>query len=220
MSDGSVGIPRAAYRNLRRSADRMVYRLRRIKARLHTKYFADVLFVHINKTAGSSIEQALEIPFQHLTAQELRDLVGPDRWEARFSFAFVRNPWDKVASHYHFRRKTDQTGLADGHLGFNEWVVRAYGHRDPQYYDQPKMFMPQVDWLSDNSGDIIVDFIGRFERLEEDFARLCEAIDATTKLPHYKASSRPPYEELYNKEAASIVRNRFRKDIVRFGYEY
>lgn len=196
------------------------YRLQRWYARLFTKYLTDVYFVHINKTAGSSIEEALGLPFQHLTAREMKELVGPRRWERGFSFAFVRNPWDKVASHYHFRVKTNQTGLGEDAIRFNRWVVRAYGERDPRYYDQPKMFMPQVDWIDDDGGECLVDFVGRFERLEEDFTRVCERTDSAGELPHLKSSSRPHYRELYGKEAAETVRRRFRPDLERFGYEF
>lgn len=196
------------------------YRIRRWHAWLYTKYWGDVYFVHINKTAGSSIEQALGLPFQHRTAQELRELVGQKRWEKGFSFAFVRNPWDKVASHYHFRVQTNQTRLAEDPIDFNEWVVRAYGEHDPRYYDQPKMFMPQVQWIDDEDGKRLVDFVGRFERLEEDFARICRLLGTKADLPHLKPSSRPHYRELYDDIAAKVVRSRFQRDLDRFRYSY
>jgi hypothetical protein len=108
------------------------YRVKDRLARLRTKYLLDIVFVHINKTGGSSIETALGLPFQHRTALELRSYLGERRWRERFSFAFVRNPWDKVASHYAYRVTTNQTGLGDHHLPFNEWVRLAYGDRDPR----------------------------------------------------------------------------------------
>lgn len=196
------------------------YRARRWYGRVYTKYMTDVFFVHINKTAGSSIEEALGLPFQHLTAREMRELVGSERWEQGFSFAFVRNPWDKVASHYHFRVKTNQTGLGQDPIGFNDWVVRAYGERDSRYYDQPKMFMPQVEWIDDERGVCLVEFVGRYERLEKDFATVCERTGRGGELPHLKSSDRPHYEELYSERAAEVVARRFRRDIERFGYEF
>ena len=191
-----------------------------LRSGLHSRYRADVLFVHINKTGGSSIERALALPFQHRTARELVDLVGPDRWRSCFTFAFVRNPWDKVVSHYFYRVKTDQTGLADRHLDFDEWVLRAYGRREPRYHDDPKWFMPQIEWIADEDGEILVDFVGRFERLEEDFAEVCRRLGRDARLPHVKASDRPPYAETYSPESAEIVRRHFAADIELFGYEF
>lgn len=211
---------KTGYRHLSRGITDLRYRLRSVRTWFHTRFLSEVLFVHINKTAGSSIERALGLPFQHRTARELRDLVGPKRWEECFTFAFVRNPWDKVASHYHYRVKTNQTGLGQNSIGFNEWVVRAYGERDPSYYDHPRMFMPQVEWIDDEGGVCLVDFVGRYERLEEDFGTVCERTGRSGDLPHLKSSDRPHYEKLYSERAAEVVARRFHRDIERFGYEF
>jgi chondroitin 4-sulfotransferase 11 len=196
------------------------YRLRAELARLRTKYLLDVIFVHINKTGGSSIERALDLPFQHRTAQQLREDLGERRWKDRFSFAFVRNPWDKVASHYHYRVKTNQTGLGTHPVGFNEWVRLAYGERDPRYYDQPMMFMPQTDWITDSQGNVMIDYIGRFERLREDFGEVCTRIGRQAELPHEKASPNRSYRSEYTPETADIVARRFAADIALFGYSF
>lgn len=194
--------------------------LQRAAARVRTKYLLDVVFVHINKTGGTSIERALGLPFQHLTAAELRELLGERRWRERFKFAFVRDPWDKVASHYHYRVKTNQTGLGDDPIPFEEWVIRAYGERDPAYYDHPKMFMPQHRWICDEEGELVVDFVGRFERLQADFDEVCRRIGASASLPHLKRSSGSDYRELYTPAARDVVAERFAGDIERFGYRF
>lgn len=195
------------------------HHVRRLRVR-YFKYFADAAFVHINKTAGSSVERALGLPFQHKTARELRDQIGPRRWTKRFTFTFVRNPWDKVASHYHYRVMTNKTGLATARLPFNDWVVRAYGDRDPHYYDNPKMFMPQNQWIVDEDGEIMVDFIGYFENLEADFRKICDVLRIEARLPHLKRSNRKDYRELYSPEAAEVVACRFAEDLERFGYSF
>lgn len=196
------------------------YRIEDRAALLRTKYLLDVVFVHINKTGGSSIEAALGLPFQHRTALELRRALGPRRWERRFSFAFVRNPWSRVASHYAYRVQTNQTGLGDGRTGFTEWVRLAYGERHPRFHDQPKMFQPQLDWITDEEGSIIVDYIGRFERLREDFAAVCARIGRTATLPHLKSSRGKDYRRLYDDETAEIVARWFARDIARFDYTF
>lgn len=196
------------------------YRLRDRGALLRTKYLLDFVFVHINKTGGTSVEAALRLPFQHRTALELRRALGERRWAQRFSFAFVRNPWSKVASHYFYRVQTNQTGLGGRPIDFNEWVRRAYGERDPRYYDQPRMFMPQVEWVSDEKGNIIVDFIGRFERFDQDFAAVCARIGRTAQLPHLKRSAGRDYRELYAPDTMAIVHRRFAADVECFGYHF
>jgi hypothetical protein len=196
------------------------YKISDYRALLHTKYFAAAIFVHINKTGGSSIEQALGLPFQHRTALEIRDAIGERRWRSRFSFAFVRNPWDKVASHYHYRVKTNQTGLGDRPIPFGEWVRLAYAEQAAPYYDQPKMFMPQLEWLRDRDGKILVDFVGRFEALQSDFAQVCSRLGRAASLPHVKSSPRGDYRTYYDDASADIVARAFAEDIRAFCYEF
>lgn len=179
-----------------------------------------VAFIHINKTGGSSIERALGLPFEHKTALEKRAELGEENWLKRFRFTIVRNPWDKVVSHYFYRVKTNQTGLADNPIDFNTWVKRTYGEQDPLYYDKAKMFMPQWQWITDEHGELMVKFIGRFERLEQDFQRICRRIRRQASLPHIKKSNRGHYRQYYNDESIEIIRRWFAGDIAYFGYEY
>jgi hypothetical protein len=178
------------------------------------------VFIHINKTGGTSIERALHLRSERMTALEKLARMGPQRFARAFKFAFVRNPWDKVVSHYHYRVRTNRTGLADSGLGFREWVLRAYGERDPRYHDEPKMFMPQVRWVSDDAGRCIVDFIGRFESLADDFAEVCRRIGVEAVLPHVKTTSHGHYREAYDDETRALVAARFAPDIEAYGYRF
>lgn len=197
--------------------------MRNVLSRLATvrqRYWPSYIFVHINKTGGSSIEKALGLTFEHLTAREYLDRLGHARWSRAFTFAFVRNPWDKVVSHYHYRVQTNQTGLGDRHLSFKEWVKVSYGDRDPKYYDQPKMFMPQRDWIVDHEGRIAVDFVGRFEQLAADFEVVCSKLAVRSELPHLKRSERGDFRRYYDDATAEIVANRFEADVREFGYQF
>lgn len=197
------------------------YTIANTAQRLKEKYFQRYIFIHINKTGGSSIEKALGIRHDHKTAMEKRQEYGERLWRKKYSFAFVRNPWDKVVSHYHFRRMTNQTGLDSNNVEFSQWVKLAYDENDPRYYDNPKMFMPQLDWLSDSNGLLLVDDIGRFESLDEDFNKICTKIGAVDcVLPHAKRSKRGDYREYYDSHSIEIVRKCFEKDINYFGYEF
>lgn len=177
------------------------------------------VFIHINKTGGTSIETALGLKLEHKTAQEKIRELGLPAWQNKFTFSFVRNPWDRVVSHYHYRVETDQTGLATRTISFTEWVFRAYAAHDPAYYDVPKFFMPQSNWLLDDKGDLLVDFVGRFESLENDFDMIRERLHRTDiVLPHVKKSQHDHYRSYYNEATKKIVETWFSADIKRFGY--
>lgn len=176
-------------------------------------------FVHINKTGGSSVEQALGIPFSHKPAYEVIEEVGVKTWERFFTFTIVRNPWDKVVSHYHYRTQVNGQ-IVDG-IGFKDWVREAYGNQNPKYYENPKMFMPQMDWITDGSRKIIVNFVMRFENLAKDFELLCAMLGRRdTKLPHLKATNRGPFQDYYDEDTKMIVCDWFREDINRFRYKF
>lgn len=178
------------------------------------------IFIHINKTGGSSIEKALNLPFEHKTALEKIGEIGRQQWDSKFTFSVIRNPWDKVVSHYHYRVQTNQTGLGVNSIGFKEWVKLSYGNKDPLYYDKPKMFMPQFDWLTDDGGRVLVDFICRFENLADDFNVVCRKIGRNPSLPRLKASMRGNYSDYYDTESIEIVARWFSQDIENFGYTF
>jgi hypothetical protein len=196
-----------------------VWLVQQVRAWRH-RHFGDIVFIHINKTGGSSIEEALKLPFEHKTALEKIAQLGRDEWDRRYTFAAVRNPWDKVVSHYHYRIQTDQTHLAEATIPFREWVVRSYGRQDPAYYDHPRMFMPQSDWVADADGRVLVDFICHFETLAEDFAHVCGHLGIDAALPHLKASRHRHYREYYDDETAAVIATWFDADLRNFGYEF
>ncbi len=187
---------------------------------LRERYLRPYVFIHINKTGGSSIEKALGIGLDHSTALEKYRQLGERAWRRKFTFTVVRNPWDKVVSHYHYRVRTNQTGLGDSPIPFGDWLRRCYIDRDPRYYDQPRMFMPQRQWLVDEHDELLVEFIGRFENLQEDFRTIATRLGARAQLGHAKPSSRGDYRDYYDAEGEALVREQFAEDLALFGYEF
>ena len=179
-----------------------------------------LVFVKTRKTAGTSIKKALWIPFEHKTALEKIEELGRDRWDKRLTFTAVRNPWDKVVSHYHYRVTTNQTELGTNTIPFPEWVKRTYGEQDPFYLDQHKMFMPQVDWISDENGEIIVDEIVHFENLAPEFNAVMQKLGKKVTLPHVNKTNRKSYQDYYDDESIEVIRQWFQRDIDTFGYAF
>jgi chondroitin 4-sulfotransferase 11 len=187
---------------------------------LRERHLRPYVFIHINKTGGSSIERALGIGLDHSTAAEKFEQLGAAAWARKFTFTVVRNPWDKVVSHYHYRVKTNQSGLGERTLPFGEWLHRCYEERDPVYYDQPRMFMPQRQWLVDVEDRMLVEFVGRFERLQEDFASICERLSIKAELGHAKPSSRGSYRDYYDDASRALIARHFAEDIDSFDYRF
>ena len=179
-----------------------------------------VRFVHINKTGGTSIENALGRSSSHKIALIQREEIGDVRWAESYSFSFVRNPWDKVVSQYFFKIRNNDPSLVDNLIPFDQWVEEVWIHRNPIYASRVKSFMPQHDWLSDEHGEIMVDFVGRFENINADFDKICQAIGHDLKLPHLNKTAHKPYREVYNAKSRSIIERAFQRDIDYFGYTF
>jgi len=187
---------------------------------LRERYLRPFVFIHINKTGGSSVGRALGIGLDHSTALEKYRQLGAAAWERKFTFTLVRNPWDKVVSHYHYRVETGQTRLDDTPVSFDEWLRLCYVERDPRYRDQPRMFMPQRQWLVNEEGELMVEFIGRFENLAEDFGRICQRLSIEAELGHAKPSSRGHYRDYYDTASRELVAEVFAEDLELFGYRF
>jgi len=80
---------------------------------------------------------------------------------------------------------------------------------------------PQLDWISDAEGRIVVDFVGRFENLQGDCQRVCDIIGIECTLPHFNKTKRSRnYREYYSSRTKRIVRETYGRDIEAFGYEF
>ena len=179
------------------------------------------IFIHINKTGGTSIDKALGLRKRHLSAKEIIDWIGYDEYSAAFKFAVVRNPWSKVVSHYNFRIKNEEEALKERPIDFKDWVIKTYGpEKDLFYYNNPLMFQPQVDWLKNHHEEVDVDEILRFENLNDEFERIREKLGGKKGLPHVNKTARTHFRTLYDDETKIIVGEWFREDISRFGYSF
>ena len=109
------------------------------------------IFIHINKTAGSSIEVALKdygikkplikegnFPHsQHFKYDDYKDYIG-DNFTNFYTFTVVRNPWDRVVSYYH-------NGAITKNLNFNNWVIDRY--KNNNFLDHMRMYQPCTEWF-------------------------------------------------------------------------
>jgi hypothetical protein len=184
------------------------------------------IFVHINKTGGTSIEVLLKkYSNKFKRHQSIIDLNKEASSNDYFKFTFARNSWDRFLSLYKYRIKTNQTNLGSNPIPFKEWAKHIYD-KNPEYYNTPNKFKllllsDQLDWITDAKGSVNMDFIGRFEKLQEDFNIVCDKIGIPhPQLPHKNKSNHKHYTEYYDDETRQIVAEKFAKDIKYFDYEF
>lgn len=177
-------------------------------------------FININRSGGSMVERTLGLTHQHGTAKEFIEHFGRDEWDAGFKFTFVRNPWDRAFALFHFRSIKDRETQRAKPLVFAEWLQRVFVENDPDYYTNPKMFMPQTEWLLDDAGKISLNQIARFENKEADFAKICQVLGIEVELPERSSPRLPDYREFYDPDTTELISQWFASDIDRFGYSF
>lgn len=198
-------------------------------------FYGTNCFIHIPKTGGTSVERALvsaelissaelsgiyEAGTQHQTFQEVLKTTGgslvSDRFD--FTFTFVRNPWDRAVSEISYLRHAGAwpRGQSTWKEDLRFLVARRerVGNHD---------LGPQVDYLKDDRGKMAMNFVGRFERLQEDFDTVCARLKIPRQvLPHEQkaASQRGHYSDYYDAESRDWIAERYAEDIKAFGYSF
>lgn len=193
------------------------------------------IFIHIGKTAGGSISQALQKKGVYIdpTNQAPNDLIYRDKEYENpsftnfnlntfdFSFAFVRNPYDRIVSAYH-------TPWVNENLqkqSFKSFIKLFIQEKKEINFFRWSHVMPYFDTrakLFDENGVQRVSFIGRFENLKKDFSFACEKMNIENlNLPHiHKSQSRKKYIDYYDNETRDIIEKEYEKDIDYFGYKF
>jgi chondroitin 4-sulfotransferase 11 len=169
------------------------------------------IFVHIIKTAGISICEALDMGSKqcHYPASKIRThpRCGEHKWEKYFKFTFVRNPYDKLVSQYHYNRAKFR--LTD--LSFYEYI--KHYNEGGQIAKYPVNNHEYID--------LDLDYIGKFENLQQDMNYIFDRCRLPRlKIPHLNSSKHEHYTSYYNDETRSIVTKLFEKDLELFGYEF
>lgn len=156
-----------------------------------------------------SIATTLDMPAKnfHVPASRIKEIVGNDVWQDYLKFSFVRNPFDKLVSQYFFNR--EKFGLRN--LSFKQYV---------KYYKDGGQ-ISTFDPKNVNFIDMSIDFIGKFETLQQDFDTLCDKLGIfRRKLPHINKTNHKNYTEYYDDETREIVTELFEQDLAKYKYTF
>jgi hypothetical protein len=213
----------------------------------HTHRF---IFIHVSKTGGMSVRAALEpysaepekfvmrrpskmtgdranplykvweTLLLHAKASDAKKELPPEVFERYFKFAFVRNPWDLMVSMYHFilrepeARNHGQVKALGSFEAFVEWAVST-----PEPFPKGTTRL-QSEMIVGADGKLLVDFVGAYENLGEDFDEIARITGIRAVLPHVNQSLHRDYRTCYNERTRAIVAEHVQPDIERFGYSF
>ena len=183
------------------------------------RLMADVPFVlrdGLRRVSGGAGRPAIAY-WNHISARRVATLVGRRTWDSYFTFAFERNPWDKVASAYFWQEAGEGTPER-----FRDWVAtRAQPTEQP--YTTAGSLPVDFDRYSLDGRSIGVDFVGRYEDLDADLGRVFDEVGlAGSTLPRSKSGTRPALaiSELYDAETVERVAASFGAELAAFGYAF
>ncbi len=191
------------------------------------------LFVHIPKTAGNTIQDVLleysedtkvtrtcqdgincfgivsekYSTQKHSPLREYQQKLPEILFNNLFKFTCVRNPWDRLISFYFSPHRGKVNWDREAFIDFAQTVPPALSFLDTAASSQ----------RSTNP----IDFIIRYENLENDFLTVCNRIDIPCKsLPHLNKSNRRYYKDYYDNDLIEFVHNLFANEISLFGYTF
>jgi hypothetical protein len=143
----------------------------------------------------------------HMSAATAKDQLDPAFWNGAFKFTIERHPYEKAVSHAFFQMR------GNPNRDFAKVLERQLEIGRFRNYD-----------LYTIDGALAVDYVVRYERLQDDIRVLEERLNGLSiwdRLPHtkhgFRADRRPAAEILSDAQKAKI-RERCREEFEMFGY--
>lgn len=172
-------------------------------------------YMHVPKTGGESVSEWLRPTAghawkgnqKHATFQQMKSSYG----NLGFTWAVVRNPWDRLVSGYHYYHRK------------NARILRKKNNpiRDFEHFLQTEnwgktLMIPQWKFAPPQT-----DLVLRFETLHEDFKQIQDFYKKQQGLPHKNRSHHKHYSEYYTEQwMIDVVEKHYGEDIKRFDYEF
>ena len=147
--------------------------------------------------------------YQHMPAWRARAYLSETIWQSYFKFAFDRNPWDRQVSWYF-----DKTRSKRARPSFERFMAS----RRRAFVDNYALYT--ID------GALAVDFLGRYERLEEDLNKALElaGLGRTLKIPRTNVTSNKDeardYRSYYSPKTRALVAAWYQPEIALLGYGF
>jgi len=216
------------------------------KARLN--YFPHIgcIFIHIPKTAGTSVSAALAqideylrldgappkfaLParphYKHAKAVHYLEKMEKDIWDNAFKFCVVRNPFEQMVSSYHWW--TQLAPRFRDHQKNAELVIslgsfEAYVNHDLGSTCINECKGESEHWFLGHNNEDLTDFVVQSENLNamfEQLKRFVPSMPRGVKIEQKNATQRRHYSSYYTDDVAHKVGQRFSYIMDRFGYRF
>ncbi|GAA5525494.1 hypothetical protein Maes01_02064 [Microbulbifer aestuariivivens] len=163
------------------------------------------------KDAVDSVFKGKKRPkfYNHISAQEVIDLIGREKWDDYYTFCFERNPWDRVISQYYWVNKSEPRPEMQEFLkstAIERLKLKGYGNYTV-------------------NGEVVVDKVCKFENLSEELDQFRTLVGLPEKIELPKAKSKyrkdkRDYHDVFSEEDRRSISELFRDEIDLMGYQW
>lgn len=202
------------------------------------------IFVSIPKNASKSVYQALGyknkdrskktdigILDNHCRCEVLINRYSIDEFNSRFKFCIVRNPWERAVSWFYYHKNVIRSPVYN--TTFEQWVLNNCPHHwkkqnGTDYLQLGLSPLEQWHWIYDQHDNIMVDFVAKYETLNEDFSKVLHKLyplnptiadEICLKIVNsYSRNRKIDYMNEYDEITFNIVKELCKKDIKLFDY--
>ena len=200
-------------------------------------------FVDIPRTSSTSIKQELGAAYgpaygknpdrgpsmrsgqllsDHIEAERMMSILGGRaEWNRLFTFAIVRNPWDRTISMYR-HRLARQSIPSD--LTFDRYVELLATTRGSDWFRFRGHHLSCSAFITDDEGNVVVSYVARFENRPEDLGVIGEQLGLPNlgdrHLNRTRTSAAVQYQHQYSDRSRALITELYDDDIKHFDYQF
>ena len=158
------------------------------------------------------LEPIAEIGHGHISGLDIQPYLLPGMWESFFSFCTVRNPYERFASYCRFVNRTNHKMRNDP----LETMKRIVSEKESR---KGILFRPQHEFVTDSDGELLVDFVCRFDSLQKDFDYICDKLHVPkSELQHVNTSGSDAPLAFFDWELKEMVLSFYKRDFDLFNF--
>ncbi len=157
-------------------------------------------------------KQTAHIKHGHIKCKEIKEVLGSGVWQDYFKFSFVRNPWDRYISYCFFMHRNNREFLSDPYK-YLQMTIDDTTHHDRIH------FIAQHEFIYDDVGNPMVDYVGRYEDLQNSYKFICKEIGIPYRdLVKVNSSKHLPYRQYYDMVLTNKVGRFYQRDVELLNY--
>lgn len=154
-------------------------------------------------------------------------LYSDKEFDKMFKFVIVRNPYDRAVSSWLYCTQNHWKWIILNNLSKKQ-AFQVFLEKLPKIWKEKRdrhtatHTSPVIPDITDDSGNMLVDYIGKLENIDKDFKYICQEIGLPLRdfpVVHF-SGRKTKYRNFYNIKSRKLVEKYYQQDIKIFKYEF